>query len=163
MALEGSLQHKGAAAQGVPHSAGPNQQLAYLYQNQATEAEFRQWSAAAKAHSEGQTPPSPRSRVLVRVLVGASAGAADHGATSLNVAPLVLGGHARRLVSSTRGAPWHLGTSFNDQARAPGGPAARAAVTTAEDDDDAATDGPAAVAAGAPGPAPGLLECIRVA
>jgi hypothetical protein len=42
-----ALQHKG-----VPHSAGPNEQLAYLYQNQLTEEEFRQWSAAANAHSE---------------------------------------------------------------------------------------------------------------
>ena len=58
----------------------------------------------------------------------------------------------------------HLRTFLNDQARAPGGPAARAAVTTAEDEDDTATDGPAAVAAGTPGPTPGLLECrLRVA
>ena len=40
---------------------------------------------------------------------------------------------------STRSAP-----ILNDQAGVPGGPAARAAVTTAEDEDAAATDGPAA-------------------
>jgi hypothetical protein len=139
-----ALQHKG-----VPHSAGPNEQLAYLYQNQLTEEEFRQWSAAANAHSEV-------SDAALAALE--SADAADHGATSR----LSCSGDTRD--RWFQGRVEHLRTFLNDQARAPGGPAARAAVTTAEDEDDTATGGPAAVAAGTPGPTPGLLECrLRVA
>ncbi len=101
-----ALQHKG-----VPHSAGPNQQLAYLYQNQPTEEEFRQWSAAAKAHSEV-------SDAALAALE--SADAADRGATFR----LSCSGDTRD--RWFQGRVEHLCTFLNDQARAHGGPAARA-------------------------------------
>jgi len=138
------LQHKGA-----PLTAGPNEQLAYLYQNQLTEEEFRQWSAAANSHSDV-------SDAALAALE--SADAADRGATSR----LSCSGDTRD--RWFHGRVEHLRTFLNDQARAPGGPTARAAVTTAEDEDDAAADGTATRAAGQGATAPDLVECrLRVA
>ena len=108
---------------GVPLTVGPNERLAYIYQNQLTEEEFGRWSAAANAHVEV-------SDAALAALE--SADATDRGTTS-------------RLSCSVEtrerwflGRVEHLRCFLNDQAKAPGGlgSSVRAAVTTADDGTD---------------------------
>ena len=113
---------------GVPLTAGPNEQLAYIYQNQLSEEEFSRWSAAANAHHEV-------SDAALAALE--SAAAAECGATS------------RLSCSRESREHWFLGRAEHirsflmDQAKALGGQGApaRAAVTTADGGTDNALSG----------------------
>ena len=146
---------------GVPLAAGPNEQLAYVYQNQLSEEEFSRWSAAANAHHAV-------SDAALATLE--STAAADRGTTSR----LSCSGATRE--HWFQGRAEHLRSFLMDQARAPGGGGtpARAAVVAADGTADGpvvTVVGPVPTAAGAAGhrSVPGgastdLLECrLRVA
>ena len=125
---------------GVPLAAGPNERLAYIYQNQLTEEEFGRWSAAANTHAEV-------SDAALAALESADAtGRGTTSRLSCSVETRELWFHGR---------VEHLRCFLNDQAKAPGGlgSSARSAVTTADDGTDGAVVAAAATAArlGSPG------------
>jgi hypothetical protein len=86
---------------GVPLTAGPNEQLAYIYQNQLSEEEFSRWSAAANAHHEV-------SDAALAALE--SAAAAESGATSRSSASRehwsLVGQSISAASSWTKPRPW---------------------------------------------------------
>lgn len=142
---------------GVPLAAGPNEQLAYIYQNQLSEEEFSRWSAAANAHHQV-------SDAALAALE--SAASADRGTTS------------RLSCSSETREQWfhgraeHIRSFLMDQAKALGGPdtPARAAVAAADGSADVVVPAPAGAAGGSggsgPTSVPGIsdMECrLRVA
>jgi hypothetical protein len=96
------------APQGVPLSAGPNEQLACIHQNQLSEEEFTRRSAAANS----STPEVPDADLAARE----SAAAAERGATTSRLSRSHESREHRLLIREE-----HTRSFVMDQPRAPGG------------------------------------------
>jgi hypothetical protein len=139
---------------GVPLTARPNKQLACIYQNQLSEEEFSQWSAAANAHHE----------MSDAALAALESAAAEENSATMTFSLSCL---SESLEHWFLGRAEHISNFLMDQAKALGGQGTLAleAVTTAEVGADSALGG-ATGGQGAPTPVTMVsnTECLlRVA